>query len=659
MAKYTKEELVSFVINSQELDNEAKSQLIKMLRENKTYGLVWERNPEDAHEFLRDNLPILIEDQKKCIISKNTLSPNHILIEGDNLHVISSLCYSHEGQFDVIYIDPPYNSGAKDWKYNNNYVDDNDSYRHSKWLSMIENRLIIAKKLLNPQESVLIVTIDEKEFLHLGCLLEDLFPNSRIQMVSSVINTAGATRQNEFARTDEYLFFVYIGECKPSPILLGREWLIGKNSNQGKITWDSLRRAGSQNKRKDSPGCFYPIFVSNDASHIVEVGDALSTDQSRDDIIAPEGSVAIWPLHEGNIEGRWQTTPDNLKELIKKGFVKLGKFSGPNTMAISYLKRGEQLKVETGFYQVIGNRKDGSIIVNDNINDAPFLPGTQWNIPSHNAKQHGTILLNSIIGKDKFSFPKSLYAVHDCLRFFVVNKPNALILDFFAGSGTTLHATMLLNKEDGGNRRCVLVTNNENNICEEVTYERNKRVIEGYTTPKGEFVEGLSNNNLRYFKTNFFSRNLDHQSKKQLFYALADTIRIKENCFIEQSMFGDLNLNGKEKLIRYFEENGHRVLMVYDSRVIPYVVNEIAKLEEIDELIKIYIFCDGTYPYSADFKEVISKVDLIPMPGAMLQALKYVLPQQDDMELDSLDLTESEINNELKAAEIAENKEQQ
>jgi adenine-specific DNA-methyltransferase len=124
-------------------------------------------------------------------------------------------------------------------------------------------------------------------------------------------------------------------------------------------------------------------------------------------------------------------------------------------------------------------------------------------------------------------------------------------------------------------------------------------------------------------------------------------------------MFGDLNLNGKEKLIRYFEENGHRVLMVYDSRVIPYVVNEIAKLEETDELIKIYIFCDGTYPYSADFKEVISKVDLIPMPGAMLQALKYVLPQQDDMKLDSLDLTESEINNELKAAEIAENKEQQ
>ena len=184
-------------------------------------------------------------------------------------------------------------------------------------------------------------------------------------------------------------------------------------------------------------------------------------------------------------------------------------------------------------------------------------------------------------------------------------------------------------------------------------------MIEGYTTPKGEFVEGLSNNNLRYFKTNFFSRNLDHQSKKQLFYALADTIRIKENCFTEQSMFVDLNLKGKEKLIRYFEDNGHRVLMVYDSRVIPYVVNEIAKLEEIDELIKIYIFCDGTYPYSADFKEVISKVDLIPMPGAMLQALKYVLPQQDDMELDSLNLTESEINNELKAAEIAENKEQQ
>lgn len=241
----------------------------------------------------------------------------------------------------------------------------------------------------------------------------------------------------------------------------------------------------------------------------------------------------------------------------------------------------------------------------------------------------------------------------------MVNKPNALILDFFAGSGTTLHATMLLNKEDGGNRRCVLVTNNENNICEEVTYERNKRVIEGYTTPKGEFVEGLSNNNLRYFKTNFFSRNLDHQSKKQLFYALADTIRIKENCFIEQKMFGVLNLEGKDKLIRYFEEDNRRVLMVYDSRVIPYVVREISKMEIVDELIKVYIFCDGSYPYSEDFKEVTSKVDLVPMPGAMIQALKYVLPQQDDVELDDLDLTESEINKELNDAEAVENNELQ
>lgn len=653
MAKYTNAELVDYISGCSTLDNEVKSQIIKILRENKTYGLVWERNPEEAYEILREKIAVFSEVKDKCIQSSDADAPNHLLIEGDNLHVLSSLCYTHEGKLDLIYIDPPYNSGATDWKYNNNYVDDSDSYKHSKWLSMIENRLQIAKRLLNPQNSVLIVTIDEKEYLHLGCLLEDMFPSAHMQMVSSVINTAGATRQNEFARTDEYLFFVYIGECKPQPLLLGRDWLIGKSSNQGKITWDSLKRAGSQNKRHDSPGCFYPIFVSEDGTRIVEVGDALPLWQSREDIEVPEGTVAIWPLHSGNIEGRWQTSPENLKDLIKKGFVKIGKFTGDGTMAISYLKRGEQQKVESHFYEIIGHREDGSIIVNDDIQDAPFLPGTQWNIPSHNAKQNGTILLNSIIGKDKFSFPKSLYAVHDALRFFVADKPNAIILDFFAGSGTTMHATMMLNAEDGGHRQCILVTNNESNICEEVTYVRNKKVIEGYISTKGQAVAGLTNNSLHFFKTELLDRSLTHQNKKDLFYALTGVICIKENCYKEASKFGDLNLSGKEKLVRYFED-GNRVLLIYDSRVIPYVVNEISKMPLTSDPIRIYVFADGIYPYKEDFRTVIEKVDLIAMPGAMLNALKYVLPQPMDTRIDDTDLSEEEITKMAKEAEQTE-----
>lgn len=650
MAKYTDAELVDIISGNTSLDVDVKAQLIKLLREKKTYGLVWERNPEDANEILRECIPIFEEDCDKAIKSSDENSPNHVLIEGDNLHVLTTLCYTHEGKFDAIYIDPPYNSGATDWKYNNDYVDKEDTYRHSKWLSMIENRVKIAKRLLKPDNSVLIVTIDEKEYLHLGCLLEEMFPAARIQMVSSVINTAGATRQSEFARTDEYLFFVYIGECKPQPLLLGREWLIGKSSNQGKITWDSLRRAGSQNKRSDSPGCFYPIFVSKDGTKIVSVGDAIPLGQDRKDTIAPDGTVAIWPLHEGEIEGRWQTSPDNFRELLRKGFVKIGKFTGEETMAISYLKRGEQQKVETGFYEVIGHREDGSIIVNDDIQDAAFLPGTQWNIPSHNAKQNGTILLNSIIGKDKFSFPKSLYAVRDALKFFVADKPDALILDFFAGSGTTLHATMLLNEEDGGHRQCFLVTNNESNICEDVTYERNKRVINGYKTPKGVVVDGLHNNSLRYFRTKLLSRALTHQNKRALFSAMIDVIRIKEDCYTACGKFGSLDLSGKDRFIRYYQEDGKSLLLLFDSRIIPIIVKEIAKMGAVANQIKIYVFADGSCPYTADFESVIHNVDLIAMPSSILSALKYILPTPVDERIDSTTLTQEELLSEMKMA---------
>lgn len=649
---------MGLLANDKNLDNDAKAQLIKILRENKTYGLVWEHNPEEAYELLRSKLPVFTEDKSKYISSEDPSAPNHILIEGDNLHALHTLCFTHEGKFDLIYIDPPYNSGATDWRYNNDYVDGSDSYRHSKWLSMMENRLRIAKKLLNPINSVLIVTIDEKEYLHLGCLLEDLFPLSRVQMISSVINTAGATRQSEFARTDEYIFFVFIGECKPEPLLLERDWLIGKNSNQGKITWDSLKRAGSGNKRKDSPGCFYPIFVNKKGTKIVRVGEALPLGTNRKTITPPEDTIAIWPLHAGDVEGRWQTSPDNLRDLIAKGYVKLGRLSGDETMAISYLKRGEQQKVESGFYRITGHREDGSILVDEDIQDAAFIPGTQWNIPSHNAKQNGTMLLSSIIGKDKFPFPKSLYAVHDALRFFVNSKPNALILDFFAGSGTTMHATMMLNQEDGGHRTCYLVTNNENNICEEVTYERNKRVIQGYTTPKGVQVEGLKGNTLRYFRTELLDRALTHQNKKALFASLVDTLRIKENCFTEQSTFGSVSLEGKDRFLRYFAEGDRKLLVVFDSKIIPLLVKEIEAMPLEDNSLKLYIFSDGSYPYTAEFEPVIDKIDLVAMPNAIISALKYVLPSQTDAVVDETTLTPDELAAELQAATEAENHEQ-
>jgi len=385
----------------------------------------------------------------------------HTLIEADNYHALQLLVYLYGGMVDCIYIDPPYNTGAKDWKYNNDYVDGNDSYRHSKWLSMMQRRLKIAKQLLNPKDSVLIVTIDEKEYLHLGCLLEEMFPEAKIQMVSSVINSGGAAREQQFFRTDEYIFICEIGSAYPKPLPLGDEWAVKADKRTNEVSWRmSLVRGGSNASRKHSPGCFYPIYVAKDGTHIVSIGEPLAKDEDRNTVKAPAGTVAIWPLRTDGSEGVWQMSPPSLKEAIANGFVRLGRFT-PTGMAISYLNRKEAEKTKAPGVVILGRRADGSLITDDSNYVREYIPGTQWRIASHNARTGGTNIIKQIFGNSVFSYPKSLYAVHDTIRFFVADKPNALIVDFFAGSGTTLHAVNLLNAEDGGNRQCVVVTNNE------------------------------------------------------------------------------------------------------------------------------------------------------------------------------------------------------
>lgn len=385
----------------------------------------------------------------------------HTLIEADNYHALQLLEYLYAGKVDCIYIDPPYNTGARDWKYNNDYVDGADAYRHSKWLSFMEKRLKLAKKLLNPSDSTLIVTIDEKEYLHLGCLLEEIFPFASIQMISCQINPAPVARKNQFGRTDEYLFYVFIGDAGPAALYLSDEWFKGvKNTTKYNLHWNSLLRTGTNNTRTHSPGCFYPIFVSDDGKHLISAGEPIGVGVSRDTIVAPDGQKAIWPIHTDGSEGCWQCAPSNLMSLHEQGFVRLGGFT-PRGMAISYLKRGEQAKVKEGIFPIIGHREDGSIIVDESGYKPKFVPGTQWTISAHDASRNGTNLIQKILGRDRFDFPKALYSVHDAIDFAVANKPNALIVDFFAGSGTTMHAVNLLNAEDGGARRCIMVTNNE------------------------------------------------------------------------------------------------------------------------------------------------------------------------------------------------------
>lgn len=408
----------------------------------------------------------------------------HTLIQADNYHALQLLEYLYSGKVDCIYIDPPYNTGARDWKYNNDYVDGADVYRHSKWLSMMEKRLKLAKKLLNPKDSVLIVTIDEKEYLHLGCLLEEMFPEGHMQMISELINRAAVARDNEFSRSNEYIFIVFIGEAGPAKLALEQEWNHIENTTKDGVHWVNLCRTGTNSRRIDRPGMFYPIYVTEDGKKIAGLGEVLPIDEDRNTVIPPAGTVAVWPIHTDGSEGRWMQGRDSLNKLISKGYVRLGKFTKTG-MAVSYLNRAQIEKIEEGHYVVTGYAEDGSVIIDDSNYSAMYVPDTQWNLKSHDAARHGTNLLNDILKNKRFTFPKSLYAVHDTLRFFVANKPNALIIDFFAGSGTTLHAVNLLNAEDKGARRCILVTNNE------VSDEEAKTLVKNGFKPGDEEWEKL------------------------------------------------------------------------------------------------------------------------------------------------------------------------
>lgn len=385
----------------------------------------------------------------------------HTLIQADNYHALQLLEYLYKGKVDCIYIDPPYTSGAHDWKYNNDYVDNNDAYRHSKWLSMMQKRLRLAKKLLNPRDSVLIVTIDEKEYLHLGCLLEEMFPEARIQMVSSVISAKGVVRAGQFSRVEEYLYIVEFGSSALMPTECNMLDGETKKVADREIEWLGFRRRAPQAKRESRPNQFYPVFVDVKSGKIKAIGEVVSYGIDRHTVPVPEGCVALWPLSSDGDERLWSLTPGPARRNWEKGYLRVKNWNPKEeTGTVYYLPTGTIEDIETGRAISKGRNPDGSIIaVYHEAGQTP--PKRIWNMRSHNAEVYGTSVLQSVIGENRFTYPKSLYAVYDTLRFFVANKPKALILDFFAGSGTTLHAVNLLNAEDWGKRQCIMVTNNE------------------------------------------------------------------------------------------------------------------------------------------------------------------------------------------------------
>lgn len=383
----------------------------------------------------------------------------HTLIQADNYHALQLLEYLYAGKVDCIYIDPPYNTGAKDWKYNNDYVDDSDNYRHSKWLSMMQKRLKIAKKLLNPKDSVLIVTIDEKEYLHLGCLLEEMFPEANMQMITDIINPRGTNRENEFSRVEEYIFVCRFGEAS---INKSENNMLGNTDEVAKArAWFGFNRGN--NLRASANGQFYPIYIDEKKKRIVEIGEPLPLGTPQEQFPQIDGLTAVFPINNRGNESIWRAIPSTTREWVRKGYVKVSQFEKNNKRwTLAYIPSGLQARIESGEISVDGRCEDGSLNIKQvDSADKRVSPRSVWVQKFHNATDYGATVIKNIIPNHTFSYPKSIYAVHDTIWFFVANKRDALVVDFFAGSGTTLHAVNLLNAEDGGHRRCIMVTNNE------------------------------------------------------------------------------------------------------------------------------------------------------------------------------------------------------
>jgi adenine-specific DNA-methyltransferase len=457
-------------------------------------------------EFRDTIYPGLVSTGK---VEKGRDKPFHTVINGENYHVLKALTFTHRGKVDAIYIDPPYNSGAKDWKYNNDYVEGDDLYRHSKWLAMMERRLLVAKELLNPADSILIATIDEKEYLRLGLLLEQMFPEATVQMISSVINPKGTARTTYFSRTDEYIFFVFFGNAK-----------VPDRSDDGdaqEVRWRYLRRTDVESARgtvKGGVAQFYPIYVNDKTNKIESIGAPLPPDVPRENVPNFAGCTAVFPIREEDgMEMNWGLIGTSLMKALEAGFVRVSKNKASELQpyVFSYFTAPNIKKIDSGKLLKSGKRPDGSWIVIDPSGKSG-RPTTNWKEASHEAGAYGTSLLRTLLPGRKFPFPKSLYAVEDVLRFFIEDKPEAVVLDFFSGSGTTAHAVMRLNHQFGGFRQCISVTNNEvaadeqkslreqglragdpnwekQGICDYITKPRVAAAITG-RTPEGEPVMG-------------------------------------------------------------------------------------------------------------------------------------------------------------------------
>ncbi len=641
-----KKDLVAKLKQLDGLTPEERAELVNLLNTKKKYGLIWEDKPEDVEEQLRTQLPVLREVVEKRILatksesdtattktSNNNLfseeenqenkenqtnhssdngllseveAPNHILIEGDNLHALTALTFTHEGKIDVIYIDPPYNTGSKeDFIYNDHYVDKEDAFRHSKWLSFMQRRLKLAKVLLR-EDGVIFCSIGDDEISQLTLLFDEVFTEAnKLGVITRVAKTAG-DMGNYFAPSKDYIV-VY---TKNKSMLSNFKDDVDESLFK-KIEIDGEKKG----ERYRDDVAFYQASQKDlrpNQKYFVDCPDGAK--------VIPPCSIQDEIMRDG--DGRWRWSKEtyllNRHLLVFKQTKKsplldeYGQQAKWNVYTKSYLNdRSEKGASPRDYLDQFINRKGADLIKQYDIN---------------------------------FSFSKPFELIQHLVK--ITNKSNDLtFLDFFAGSGSSLHSIMKMNESDNGNRQCIIVTNNENSICEEVTYPRCERLIKKYVNIKGQEMPYFPKNNLRYYRSEYVGREKTHKNKRELVLAATELLCIKEDIYTELA-----ELNGQKldkKTIRCFSDKGRYLMVIYDEETIETLLPLISAIDTHHK-IKIYIFAPGQYPFTEEFEDVLDKVELCALPDAIYKAYSNVLPKKKAKSVE---------NSDEESTETGENKE--
>jgi len=557
---YTKEELI---------------QTIKSLKKRKKFGLVWEDKPEKVVDQCQEMLPVL-EEVPERVIKKDADDLTNLIIEGDNYHSLSVLNYTHAGKIDLIYIDPPYNTGNKDFIYNDQYVDKEDVFRHSKWLNFISKRLASAKNLLK-DSGIIFISIDDVEQANLKLLCDQIFgAENFIANITVYSNPRGRQSSTNIAETHEYVLIYRkssMANITGDRLTDSQKKEYSKQDGNSRYRELGLRKRGSDSRREDSPNLYFPIYY-------VENTGVIRLDASKD-------AIELLPRLSDGSDGRWRWSREKV------------------------IRDSDQLIVRSV------NAKNGSLydifqkdyLTDDKRRKVKSLWGEKEINYDRAAEE-----IRAIFGDKVFDYAKPLYLLK---KIISMSSPNdGLILDFMAGSGTTGHAVMQLNKEDEGRRKFILCTNNENGIAENITYQRIKRVTEGYGSADGIPA------NLRYFKTDFVNKEkTDDQTRLSLVDRCTDMIRIREDAY--DSLID-------EKDFKLFSSIDHNTAILFDPHNIEKCVRKIEMID-IEKPLNIYIFSYSNYAYEEDVPETKLHYTIRPIPESILEVYKRIFKEKSDV----------------------------